>query len=158
MTMLIFFIRLNDQTRISYKRDDLNILIRIFPFSFHGDQPNWTIYRMCNNISNTTGATCGAGAANPSGAPEITPSFWWGLCLVFSFLCCFFCTIICLFVFLFLTMALLVYFLSMSLALPLVSFVPLFQFLCNKVPTAPSFGVSYISVCMSRLCMLTLTD
>ena len=44
---------------------------------------------MCNNLSNTTGATCKAGSAYPSGAPEITPSFWWGsCCLVFSVLCC----------------------------------------------------------------------
>ena len=50
------------------------------------------------------GATCGAGSAYPSGAPEITLSFWWGsCCLVFSFLrlCCVFCANMCLFVFLF---------------------------------------------------------
>ena len=52
-------------------------------------------------------------------------SFWWGsCCLFFSFLCCLFCTIICLFVFLFLAIALSVYFLSRSLTLSLVSFVP----------------------------------
>ena len=35
----------------------------------------------------------------PSGAPEITPSFWWGsCCLLFSFLFCVMCTIVCLFV------------------------------------------------------------
>ena len=27
-----------------------------------------------------TGGTCGAGSAYPSGAHEITPSFWWGWC------------------------------------------------------------------------------
>ena len=49
---------------------------------------------------NTTGATCGAGSAYPSGAPEIIPSFWWGsCCLFFSFLCCVMCAIVCLFVF-----------------------------------------------------------
>ena len=51
-------------------------------------------------MSNTTGATCGAGSAYPSGAPEITPSLWWGsCCLLFGFLCCVVCTIVCLFVF-----------------------------------------------------------
>ena len=38
--------------------------------------------------------------AYPSGAPEITPSFWWGSCCLFlSFLCCVMCSIVCLFVF-----------------------------------------------------------
>ena len=64
------------------------------------DLPNWTIYRICYHISNTTGATSEAGSAYPSGAPEITPSFRWGSCyLFFSFLCCVMCTIVCLFVF-----------------------------------------------------------
>ena len=54
-------------------------------------------------MSNTTGATYGAGSAYLSGAPEIGPSFWWGSCclfsiLFFSFLCCVMCTIVCLFV------------------------------------------------------------
>ena len=45
------------------------------------------------------GATFGAGSANSSGAPEITPSFWWGsCCLFFSFICCVMCTNVCLFV------------------------------------------------------------
>ena len=52
------------------------------------------------NMSNTTGATRGAGFAYPSGAHGITASFWWGsCCLFFSFLCCVMCTIVCLFVF-----------------------------------------------------------
>jgi hypothetical protein len=38
-----------------------------------------TYHRVCNK-GNTTGATCGAGTAYLSGAPEITPSFLWGLC------------------------------------------------------------------------------
>ena len=93
--------------------------------SLHVILPELYYYRICNNISNTTGATCGAGSAYPSGEPEINPSFWWGsCCLVFSFLCCVICTIICLFVFLFLAMALSLYFQSMSLTVPLVSFVP----------------------------------
>ena len=67
----------------------MNVTYRIRPF-----------YRICYHISNTTGATCGAGSANPSGAREITPSFWWGsCCLFFSFLCYVMCTIVCLFVF-----------------------------------------------------------
>ena len=38
--------------------------------------------------SNTTGVTCWAGTANPSGAPEFTPSFKWDLsCSIFSLLC-----------------------------------------------------------------------
>ena len=52
-----------------------------------------------NDREMVTGTTCGAGSAYPSGAPEITPSFWWGsCCLFFSFLCCVMCTIVCLFV------------------------------------------------------------
>ena len=95
------------------------------------DLLNQTIYRICYHISNTTGATCGAGSAYPSGAPEITPSFWWGsCCLYFSLLCCVMCTIVCLFV---LSMAFSVYFRFMSLTVPLVSFVPLLQINCpNK--------------------------
>ena len=50
-----------------------------------------------------------------------------------SFLCFVFCTIICLFVFLFLAMVLSVYFLSMNLTLPLVSFTPLFGFFSNSI-------------------------
>jgi len=47
---------------------------------------------------NTMGATCRAGSAYPSGAPEITPCFWWGsYCFFFSFLYCVMCTIVCLF-------------------------------------------------------------
>ena len=34
-----------------------------------------------------------------SGAPEFTPSLWWGSCCLVPFLCCVMCTIICLFVF-----------------------------------------------------------
>ena len=46
------------------------------PLPFHEfDLPNQTIYRICYQISKTTGATCGAGSAYPSGAHEITPSF-----------------------------------------------------------------------------------
>ena len=56
--------------------------------------------RICYKKSNTTGATCGAGSAYPSGAPDITPSFWWSsCCLFFSFQCCVMCSIVCLFVF-----------------------------------------------------------
>ena len=62
--------------------------------------PNRTIYWVCNNMCNITGATCGAESAYPSRAHEITPSFWWGTyCFVLSFLCCVMCTTICLFVF-----------------------------------------------------------
>ena len=58
------------------------------------------IYRICYSMCNTTGATCETGSAYPSGASEITPSFWWGsCCLFFSFLCCVMCIVVCLFVF-----------------------------------------------------------
>ena len=58
-----------------------------------------TIYQICYNMSNTTGATCGAGSAYPSRAPEIPPSFWWGSgCLFFCFICCVMWTIVYLFV------------------------------------------------------------
>ena len=68
-------------------------------------------FRICYHISNTTGATCGAGSAYPSGAPEIIPSFLWGsCCLLFSFLCCVMCTVVCRFVFKFLAKVLSVYF------------------------------------------------
>ena len=58
--------------------------------------------------------------------------FKWGSCiLVFSFLFCVMCTCICLFVFFFffVAKALSVYFLSMSLTVPMVPFVPLLKFL-----------------------------
>ena len=83
-------------------------------------------------MSNTTGATCGAGFAYPSGAPEITPSFWWGpsaYSLGFYVVSC-----VLLFVSLslsFLAMALSVYFRFMSLTVPLVSFVPLLHLFIN---------------------------
>ena len=69
-------------------------------FPFHEcDLPNYTIYRVCYNKSNTTGARCGAVSAYPCGAPEIIPSFWGvSCCLVFSCPCCVVCTIIFLFV------------------------------------------------------------
>ena len=72
------------------------------------------------------GATCGAGSAYPSGAPEITPVFG-GVRVAKSRVFYVVCTIICLFVFLFLAMTLSVYFLSMSLTIPLVSFAPLLR-------------------------------
>ena len=72
------------------------------------------------------GATCGAGSAYPSGAPEITPRFWWdSCCLFFSFLCCIMCTIGCLFVFFIFSHGVVSLFRFMSLTVPLVSFVPL---------------------------------
>jgi len=38
-----------------------------------------TIFISDNVInSNTTGVTCGAGIAYPSGEPEFTPTFQWG--------------------------------------------------------------------------------
>ena len=41
-------------------------------------------------MTNTTGTTSGAGTANPSGAPEFTPSFWCCSCYsIFSFICMF---------------------------------------------------------------------
>jgi hypothetical protein len=40
-------------------------------------------------MSYSTGAISGTGTAYSSGAPEITPNFWCGLCSsIFSFLCC----------------------------------------------------------------------
>ena len=93
------------------------------PLPFHEcDLPNSTIYRICNHISNTTGATCGAGSAYPSGAPEITLSFWWGsCCLFFSFLCCSCVLLVVYLSFSFIAMALSVYFRFMSLTVPLLS-------------------------------------
>ena len=79
-------------------------------------------------MSITMGATCGAASLYPSRAPEITSSVWWGsCCLVFSFLCCVSCTIICR-SFSFLALVLSVYFLYMSLNVPLVSFAPLIYY------------------------------
>ena len=55
-----------------------------------------------------------------SGAPDITPSFWWGSCyLFFSFLCC---VIVCLFVFFIFSVVSL--FSIYELTVSLVSFVP----------------------------------
>ena len=34
----------------------------------------------CLHFLYTTVVNSGAGTAYPSGAPEITPGFWWGLC------------------------------------------------------------------------------
>ena len=82
--------------RICFLRRDYN------PHLFHEcDLPNYTIYQICyiiySNMSNTTGATCGAETAYLSGAHEITPSFWWcSCCLFFSFISCVMCTIVCL--------------------------------------------------------------
>ena len=48
-----------------------------------------TYHRVCKYI-NTTGATSGAGTANPSGALEFTSGFMWGSCYpIFSFICMF---------------------------------------------------------------------
>ena len=48
-----------------------------------------TYHRVCSQI-NTTGVTSGAGTACPSGAPDFTPGFYWGLCYsIFSFICMF---------------------------------------------------------------------
>ena len=119
---------------ITYDIGYVPYVVTTTPFLFHEcDLPNQTIYRICNIISSTTGATCGAGSVYFSGALKIIPSFWWGsCCLVFSFLCCVFCTI-CLFVYLSLAMALSVYFPSMSLTVPLVYFVPLLWNLSQNV-------------------------
>ena len=97
------------------------------PLPFHECYlPNYTIYRICYHKRNTTGATCGAGSAYPSGAPVITPSFWWGsCCLFFSFLCCVMCTIVCLFVFFIFSHGVVSLFSIYEFDCPLVSFVPL---------------------------------
>ena len=85
---------------VSQMISDMFITSFIIPFPFMNVTYRIRLYRICYHISNTTGATCGAGSAYPSGAPEITPSFWWGsCCLFFSFLCCVVCTIVFLFVF-----------------------------------------------------------
>ena len=48
-----------------------------------------TDHRVCNQ-TNTTIVTSGAGTAYPSGAPEFTSGFQWGLCYsIFSFMCMF---------------------------------------------------------------------
>ena len=66
------------------------------------------------------------------------PGFLWGsCCLVFNLLCRVFCTIICLVVFLFLAMALSVYFQSMTLTIPLVSFDPLLYLSSKYVALRP---------------------
>ena len=39
---------------------------------------SFVIYHRVCNKSNTTGATCGAGTAYTSGAPEFIPDFQWG--------------------------------------------------------------------------------
>ena len=48
-----------------------------------------TYHRVCNKII-TTGATCGAGTAYPSGTLEFTPGIQWDSCYsIFSFICMF---------------------------------------------------------------------
>lgn len=46
-----------------------------FPFNHECDLPHSTIYRLCNNMSNTTASTGIAGSTCSSGSPEITPVF-----------------------------------------------------------------------------------
>ena len=83
---------------VSQMKSDMFLTI-LFPFH-ECDLPNMTIDRVWNNMSNTTGATCGARSAYPSRESEMTPICLWGsCCLLFSFLCCVLWTIICLFVF-----------------------------------------------------------
>ena len=49
-----------------------------------------TYPRVCNYYINTTGATSGAGIADPAKAPAFTPSFEWGACYsIYSFICMF---------------------------------------------------------------------
>ena len=61
---------------ITLKYRYVSYVVTIIPFPFHEcDLQNKTIYRVCNNMSNTTGATCGAGAAYPFVAPSSIPSF-----------------------------------------------------------------------------------
>ena len=56
-------------------------VVTTIPFAVHNcDLSNKIIYWVCNNVSNTTYATCGAGSVYPPGAPETTPSFWWDSC------------------------------------------------------------------------------
>ena len=65
----------NDIVYIGSSRRNYNSL----PFN-ECDLQYETIYLVCNDMSNTTGATCGVRSASPSRAPEITPSFCWGSC------------------------------------------------------------------------------
>ena len=79
--------------------------------------------------------SCGAGSAYPSGAPDITPSFWLGS-FCFFFLVFYVVSCVLLFVclsFSFSAMVLSVYFRFMSLTVPLVSFVSLLNMLFAKV-------------------------
>ena len=111
------------------------------------DLPNYIYYGFVFTWAwNTTGATCWAGFAHPSGAPELTPSLWWRSCcsvfkvfyvvccvlfvfwsfplnaMLFSFLCCVFCTVYLCDLSPFLSMAFSVYFQLLSLHIPLRSY------------------------------------
>ena len=45
-------------------------------------------YNRVYDKSNTTGVTSGAGTDHTSGAPEVTPGYWWSsCCTIFNFLC-----------------------------------------------------------------------
>ena len=88
------------------------------------------------------GVTCGAGSAYPSGAPEITSSFWWvSCCLVFSFHVVVFVLLVVCFFF-FLAMALSVYFRFMSLTVPLIPFAPLLN---NKMNINSEMELEHLS-------------
>ena len=66
------------------------VLFMLFVFIYVYWCPTRFIYQMLfvSFNSNTTVVTRGAGTADPSGAPEFTPSFWWGSCCsIFYFLC-----------------------------------------------------------------------
>ena len=80
-----------------------------------------TYHQICNQI-NTTGATSGAGTANPSGAPEFTSGFQWGSCyLIFSFICMFCRSLFVLLSFFFWPLSCLFFFDLRILITPLVS-------------------------------------
>ena len=89
---------------------------------------------------------------HPSGAPEITPSFWRGsCCLFFSFLCCVMCTIVCVFLFYIFSQGV------VSLSVPLVSSVPPFQYIYSMmaiitiIPPSANFSPQCVQLSRTSL-------
>ena len=97
-------------------------------------------------MSNTTGATCGTWSAYPSGAPEITPSFWSGsCCLFFSFPCCVMWSIVCLFVFFICRHG-------------VVSLFSIYEFDCPSGTFRPSFIIMKISMTQVISSSISITE
>ena len=79
-----------NSSRLPFVLQGVHVLILLFVFIYVFWCATRFPYQMMfmSLNSNTTGVTCGARTANPSGAHEFTPGIKWGSCCsIFSFLC-----------------------------------------------------------------------